>query len=63
MCGHTIADHFVDVTKMVVLGSGTQHQIDDVMLTRKAELIEQLMLEAEWVSARKKLAQIEKELE
>jgi DNA-damage-inducible protein D len=31
--GHSVSDHFVDVNKMVDLGSGSQRQIDDVMLT------------------------------
>lgn len=89
--GHTVADHFVDVNKMVDLGSGSQRDIDDVMLTRyacyliaqngdsrkqeiafaqtyfavqtrKAELIEQRLLDAERVSARRKLSATEHEL-
>lgn len=34
--GHQVGDHFVDVSKMVQLGSGSQRDIDDIMLTRYA---------------------------
>lgn len=34
--GHDIADHFPDVRKMVTLGSGSEREIDDVLLTRYA---------------------------
>lgn len=89
--GHAVTDHFVDVTKMVQLGSGSQREVDDLMLTRyacyliaqngdsrkaeiafaqtyfaiqtrRAELIEQRLLDAERIAARKKLSQTEKEL-
>ncbi len=91
LSGHAVADHFVDVNKMVDLGSGSQRPIDDLMLTRyacyliaqngdakkseiafaqsyfaiqtrRAELIEQRILETERVRARKKLTETEKEL-
>ena len=83
--GNVISDHFVGVNKMVVLGSGSQREIEEIMLTRyacyliaqngdprkseiafaqtyfaiqtrRAEIIEQRLLEAERVSARKKLS-------
>ena len=34
--GRNISDHFVDVNKMVNLGSSSDRQIDDIMLTRYA---------------------------
>ncbi|MBI5150496.1 MAG: DNA damage-inducible protein D, partial [Candidatus Omnitrophica bacterium] len=34
--GQNISDHFVDVNKMVKLGSGSERQVDDIMLTRYA---------------------------
>ncbi len=34
--GHTIADHFPDVRKMVDIGSGAEREIDDIALTRYA---------------------------
>jgi len=89
--GQKVENHFVDVNKMVELGSGSIREIEDVMLsryacyliaqngdprkekiafaqtyfavqTRKAEVIEQRLLDIERVSARAKLTQTEKEL-
>jgi DNA-damage-inducible protein D len=34
--GHEIADHFADVGKMVVIGSGAEKEVPDIMLTRYA---------------------------
>lgn len=34
--GHSIEDHFVDVNKMVSIGSGAERTIKDIMLTRFA---------------------------
>lgn len=34
--GHQVANHFSDVGKMVDLGSGSQREVDDLMLTRYA---------------------------
>ena len=88
---NAVADHFVDVDKMVKLGSGSERKIEDVMLTRyacyliaqngdprkekiafaqtyfalqtrRAELIEERILEQKRLSVRKKLTQTEKEL-
>lgn len=34
--GQNVEDHFIDVNKMVVIGSGAERQVDDIMLTRYA---------------------------
>ncbi len=89
--GFNVVDHFLDVTKMVYIGSGAEREIDDIALTRyacyliaqngdpakdpiafaqtyfavktrKQEVIEQRLAEAERIMARKKLSASEKQL-
>ena len=87
--GEKISNHFPDVRKMVMIGSGAEKEIDDILLTRyacyliaqngdsrkeeiafaqnyfavqtrRAEIIEQRILDYERVKARAKLAETEK---
>lgn len=87
--GENIAYHFADVSKMVILGSGAEREVDNIFLTRyacylvaqngdsrkqeiafaqnyfaiqtrRAELVEQRLIEYERVQARTKLAETEK---
>jgi len=89
--GEKIGNHFIEVNKMVKIGSGAEKEIDDILLTRyacylvaqngdsrkeqiafaqnyfavqtrRAEIIEQRILETERVEARAKLRETEKQL-
>lgn len=37
--GHQVSDHFVDINKKVSIGSGTEREIPDIMLTRFASYL------------------------
>jgi len=41
--GHRVPDHFVDVNKMVEIGSSTQREIENVMLTNNAAVRQTLL--------------------
>jgi len=89
--GAPVGDHFLDITKMVDVGSKAKREIEDIALTRyacyliaqngdpakeqiafaqtyfavqtrKQEIIQKRLAEAERVSARKKLTRAEREL-
>jgi DNA-damage-inducible protein D len=89
--GFEVADHFLDIRKMVSLGSGAQREIEDIALTRyasyllaqngdpskdqiafaqtyfavqtrKQEIIEKRIAEAERITDRRKLTHSEREL-
>ena len=62
--GENIEDHFPDVGKVIIVGHGAEQQINDILLTqtRKAEVIEQRLLDCERLKAREKLSQTEKQL-
>lgn len=37
--GYNTKDHFLDIRKMVVLGSGAKHEVEDIALTRYANYL------------------------
>jgi hypothetical protein len=75
MTGHTVADHFVDITEMVGIGLGAQRAIEDWALSRyacyhTAELAANLFrttqaedkLRQEYVRSKDRASQIHKEV-